>query len=281
MLTGEDHPFGPITTGTYFPWRAPPQTQADAAVVIPTVGRTQLDAAIGGIFEQDLPGLVQILVGVDSGGQVPATVQNLVRRKPDRMSLHVLHLPFSTSERHGGVHPPRDGGGLRAILSYMANSRLVAYLDDDNRWTRSHLSALRAAIENKAYAFSHRALVDEVSRAHIAVDIWDSVGPGAGRFSKVGGFVDPSCLMVDKLAIGAALGRWAQTASGAVEPGADLWFYRGINGLPHGDSKQVTVEYAVREDNPLREFARLNLSPEQAIERRPALGLKPIRSSFR
>jgi hypothetical protein len=173
-----------------------------------------------------------------------------------------------------------DGGALRTILSYMANSRYVAYLDDDNHWTPSHLRLLRSAIDRKAYAFSHRMLTDELSGEPVALDVWDSVGPNAGRFAEVGGFVDPSCLMVDKLALGPAIGRWAETASGAVEPSADSWFFRGLSGMPFGDTGQVSVHYAVRETNVLRTIAQLKLSPKEATRQFPALIKRTIRSKY-
>jgi hypothetical protein len=159
----------------------------------------------------------------------------------------------------------------------MANSRYVAYLDDDNRWTPSHLRLLRSAIENKAFAFSRRMLVDETTRQPIAADIWDSVGPHAGRFAPIGGFVDPSCLMVNKLAVGPMIGRWAETASGSVEPSADSWFFRSLVKMPFGDTGEVTVHYAVRDTNVLRIIAKLKLDPEEATRRFPALVVRTKR----
>ena len=254
--------------------------QAEVAVVIPSAGRPELGRAISGVFEQDIIGRLQILIGIDVGGKTPEGLEELLARRPPHVSVDVLHLPYSTSERHGGVHPPKDGGALRTLLSYLANSRYVAYLDDDNRWTRSHLRLLRHAIVNRAFAFSRRVLVDEVTRAVVAVDIWDSVGPNRGRFAELGGFVDPSCLMVNKLAIGPALGRWAQTASGAVEPAADLWFFRGLKGMTYGDTGEATVEYSVRSTNVLLQLSALKLSPEEARRRYPAFVAKRARSPY-
>jgi hypothetical protein len=85
------------------------------------------------------------------------------------------------------------------MLTYAANSRYVAYLDDDNWVDETHISRLLAAIQGRDWAFSLRWYVDPVTQQPLAVDRWESVGPDEGAFKKkFGGFVDPSCLMIDK-----------------------------------------------------------------------------------
>jgi hypothetical protein len=255
---------GALSAGFHFPWQASSQEQAAAAVVIPTVGRQTLACALVSLFAQDLTGLIQVLVGVDVGA-IPEAVAQVIERRPPNVAITTLQLPYSTSMRHGGLHPPRDGGALRTALSYLANSRFVAYMDDDNRFRADHLRLLRAAIHGKAFAFSRRRLVDGVTGAVIGVDIWDSVGPNRGRMGPTGGFVDPSCLMVDKLAVQTNLARWSQTRSGTPAP-SDLWFFEGIRHLPHGDTGEPTVDYTVREDSLLRQFAERNFSVEDAMQ---------------
>ena len=119
----------------------------------------------------------------------------------------LLQLPWSTSLRHGGVHGASDSGSLRATLSFMANSRAVAYLDDDNIMLPDHLRLLHEALQGKAWAWSQRMLVDERDDRDLAVDRWDSVGPGRGRMASQGGFVDTNCLMLDKVICAPVLGR--------------------------------------------------------------------------
>ena len=44
----------------------------------------------------------------------------------------------------------------------------------------------------------------------LCVDEWESVGPGAGVFAaRLGGFVDPSCLMIDKSVCEPVLRWWS------------------------------------------------------------------------
>jgi hypothetical protein len=248
-------PRPPIPACAYFGEDAE-QTAFDVAVVTPTVGRPALADAIESVFRQDFRGRIQILVGFDIGGAIPDFLWPLMRRRPPNVSVLMLHLPYSTSMRHGGLHRPSDGGALRTILSYMANSRHIAYLDDDNRWRPPHLRLLRQAVEGKAYAFAPRLLIDGESGKSLGLDVWDSVGPGKGRHAARGGFVDPNCLMIDKLAVGAMLGRWAELAEDAKAlDAADQWLFKGLSDLPFGSTDEATVEYRIRPTNVLRRLA--------------------------
>ncbi|MCR5880050.1 hypothetical protein [Phenylobacterium sp. J367] len=149
-----------------------------------------------------------------------------------------------------------DGGALRSILSFLANARTVAYLDDDNSWSPNHLGALLDAIQGKAWAFSHRMLVDEESGAELGVDRWDSVGPGKGRFAADGGFVDTNCLLVDKVAVGPAFGLWSDPGRGFASQRADRRFVRELMTLPYGEVPKATVRYGIRKTNILQTFIR-------------------------
>jgi hypothetical protein len=95
------------------------------------------------------------------------------------------------------------------VLSYLANSRHVAYLDDDNWWGHGHLSSLLSAVEGQDYAYSHRWFVDAATLQPLAIDHWESVGPDAGVFrDRFGGFVDPNTLMIDKVRCEPVLRWW-------------------------------------------------------------------------
>ena len=247
---------------------------AEVAVVIPTTGRPQLASALRSVFSQTLPGPIQVLIGVDGGGEIPESLRDVMAEMPEWISMYVLHLPYSTSRRHGGMHPARDGGALRTILTFMANSRYVAYLDDDNQWLPNHLHLLRKHITGLNFAFSHRLIIDEEDNENLGPDIWDSTGPGSGRFSAVGGFVDPSCLMVDKIKLGPALHRWSDTPTGEPLPGSDVWFFQAIASLSHAAISEPTVRYSTRRDNILQRFVREGISPAAAIRDFPPL--KPM-----
>jgi hypothetical protein len=88
-------------------------------------------------------------------------------------------------------------------------------------------------------------LIDETDGRELAVDRWDSVGPGAGRFAAQGGMVDPNCLLVDKVAAARAFGRWSEG------PGvtADRAFFAAIKDAPHGRVERATVRYGIRPTN--------------------------------
>jgi glycosyltransferase involved in cell wall biosynthesis len=185
------------------------QTPADAAVVIPTVLRPQLKPALESIFRQQFNGRIHILVGIDSPQGDLALLDEVCATRPPHCTVQVFWLGFSTSTRHGGLHRPGDGGALRCALTYLANSPFVAYLDDDNWWHPQHLVLMRNAIGEAEWGFALRWFVHPETRRPIAVDTWESVGPGQGIFNEqFGGFVDPSCLMINKLACPLAAPYW-------------------------------------------------------------------------
>jgi len=227
----------------------PVQTPADVAVIMPTIVRPALGPALRSVFQQRFSGRIQVLVGVDRMLGDPAIIDEVMAERPDNVSVLLLNLPWSTSKRHGGVHLPGDGGSLRSILSYMANAHYVAYLDDDNAWLPDHLQQLHAAAQGKLWAFAHRMLVDGRTNTDIAHDRWDSVGPDKGRFAERGGFVDPNCLMVNKLQGAQLFGLWAETGTGKVAMTADRNFFRGLRQRAFGEVVDPTVRYFLRPDN--------------------------------
>lgn len=174
-------------------------TLHDVAVVIPTTLEPCLVRAVRSVYAQSYPGMVQIMVGVDVPKGNRDVLETLRAECPDRMRLTPLDLGYSTSARHGGFYRNSSGGALRTILSYAANARYLAYLDDDNWWAPSHLSVLLAAIKGHGWAWSLRWYVHPRTLAPIAVDRWESVGPDRGIYAKrFGGFVDTNCPLLDK-----------------------------------------------------------------------------------
>ncbi|MDR3532202.1 MAG: glycosyltransferase family A protein [Rhodopila sp.] len=180
-------------------------TQFDFAVIMPSILRPTIANALRSIFAQDFAGTVQTLIGVDQPSGEVAMVEAACRDRPPNHTVLLFDPGYSTSQRHGGLHPAWDGGVLRTVLSYLAASRRLAYLDDDNWWAPNHLSSLGAALEGHDWAWSRRWFADPHTRQPLAEDIWESVGPGAGVF---GGWVDPNCLAIDKLACEAVLRWW-------------------------------------------------------------------------
>lgn len=217
----------------------------DVAVVIPTVLRDSLARTVRSVFRQDLGGRIQILIGVDHPQGSADILRTLERERPPQVSLTLLDLGYSTAQSRGGVYPNAYGGALRTLLSYAADSRYVAYLDDDDWWGAGHLSGLVAAIAGKAWAFSHRWLVDAETGWPICRDDWDSVGPGRGiNQARFGGFACPSSLMLDKQACHFVLPYWALalTADGG---GEDRLVFQALLRRPWAASGRYSCFHAL------------------------------------
>ena len=185
------------------------QAPADVAVVIPTVLRPSLVQTVQSIFAQDFPGRIQVLIGIDTLSGPLDLLDAACAGRPSHCCVQALYPGYSTSVRHGGLTRSVSGGALRSVLSLLANSVHVAYVDDDNWWHPDHLSSLRAAAQHAPWAYSLRWFVHPVTLRPICIDTWESVGPGRGVFAeRAGGFVDPNCLLIDKLACEPALLAW-------------------------------------------------------------------------
>lgn len=211
----------------------------DIAVVMPTLLRPTIAEALRSVFAQDFPGTVQTLIGIDVPRGRLAAVEDACRDRPANHSVLLVDPGYSTSVRHGGLHPAWDGGVLRVVLSYLAASRHVAYLDDDNWWAPGHLAALRAALEGHDFAWARRRAVDRLSRA-----------PGAEM--PFDGFIDPNCLAIDKLACEAVL-RWWGVPLQRSDHGIDA--DRNVSRILRAEFRgratgQLSVYYAPRDRPP-------------------------------
>lgn len=205
------------------------QEAFDVAVVIPTTLRPSLEKAVRSIFAQDLDGRIQILIGIDKEIGSKEIIRKLENDCPSSMAMTVLDLGYSTSVRHGGIYSNRFGGALRTILTYAANSRYVAYLDDDNWYAPHHLSDLLLAVQGHACAYSYRWFVNEATHEIICEDDFLSVGPGKGIFAQnLGGFIDTNCLILDKMQCHMIIPLWcvALLADGS---GEDRRMFRVLN----------------------------------------------------
>lgn len=181
-----------------------------AAVIIPTILRPSLVPAALSVFQQNVDKPCQLLIGVDKPIGEASLLNEVMQACPPNWSVMVFDPGYSTSVRHGGIHPARDGGALRTILSYAANSRYLAYLDDDNWWAPDHLSTLLKAISGVDYAYGYRWFVEAASDQPACVDSWESVGPEQGIFAqRFGGFIDPNTLMLDKTRCEPVLRLWS------------------------------------------------------------------------
>ena len=185
------------------------QGQADVAVVIPSTLRHTLPRAVQSIFAQNFPGRIHVLIGIDTMTGPAELIDAACAGRPSHCVVQAIYPGYSTAARHGGVTRCNAGGALRCVLSMLANSPYIAYLDDDNWYHPEHLRSLRGAVEHAQWAYSLRWFAHPATGRPICVDQWESVGHGKGVFGEaLGGFVDTSCLLVNKRACEPALMAW-------------------------------------------------------------------------
>lgn len=238
----------------------PEQAPADVAVVVPTILRPSLLRAARSVFAQTFAGRIHLLIGIDVPLGDRAVLDKLCEECPPHVMLSVMELGYSTSRRHGGLYTNYYGGALRTILSLCANAPLVAYLDDNDWFAADHVESLCQAIAGRQWAFSHRWIVDPETLWPICPDDWDSVGPGRGiNAERFGGFVQPSTLMIDKLACHGMLHLWSLAAF-PDGTGEDRLVFDALNrGFTWGTTGRATTfciatAESVRHDHHVREF---------------------------
>jgi hypothetical protein len=248
------------------------QIPFDVAVVMPTIGRESILEAVKSIYAQTNVARIQLLIGVDTPGGDFIRLQELLDAAPPHVTPCLFYPGYSTSVRHGGLHPARDGGSLRTTLSYMANARYIAYLDDDNWWAPAHLRLMLHAINGRDWAFALRWFVHPDSRQPVCIDDWESVGPGRGDFvQKFGGWVDPNCLMIDKLACEPVLRWWSIPLPGdPVAMSADRHIYHWLQkkSAP-GETNQASVYYAMQPEDDIHSYRLQHMGSRYAAVSSP------------
>jgi len=130
------------------------QTPFDLAIVMASVVRPTLAQAIRSVYAQRFSGRIQILIGIDRWEGERALIDAVLAQCPSHVAVTQVDLGYSTSQRHGGLYPSNFGGALKTILSYAANSRHVAHLDDDNWYAPDHAASMLEAVRGKARAFA-------------------------------------------------------------------------------------------------------------------------------
>jgi hypothetical protein len=93
-----------------------------------------------------------------------------------------------------------------------AQSEIVLYLDDDDWYDKSHIEKIAQAICGRKWAYSLCWYADSNEGRQLCVDEIESVGPDKGLFRKVGGFVRPSALAINKLALSRVVPLWAHSS---------------------------------------------------------------------
>ena len=242
------------------------QAPHDAAVILPTLLRPGLARAVRSVFAQEFAGRIQILIGIDKAEGDRTQLARLAAECPPHVALDLFDPGYSTSIRHGGLYPNKVTGSLRTLLTYAANARHVAYLDDDNWWAPDHLASLAAAIDGHDYSWSQRWFVDPEESTPICVDEWESVGPDAGVFKeKFGGFVDPSSLMIDKLACHEVLPAWSLTPF-ADGRGSDRLVFDRLKRSHRGQATGRATSFYTINPEDIVHLARLQHFRQRGVE---------------
>lgn len=219
------------------------QTPFDVAVVMVTVVRETLAQALRSVYSQVNAGRIHVLLGIDRWTGERAIVEELVSQCPSHIGVTTMDLGYSTSQRNGGLYPSHYGGALKTVLSYAANSRHVAYLDDDNWYAPNHLDTMLKAVAGKAWAFSLRHFVHSGSGQWLCADTWESMGPHRGVYATAqGGFVDTNCFIIDKLACNDVFPEWAMTRFHG-GTGGDRQVLAKLRNRPWGTNDAHTVYY--------------------------------------
>ena len=232
----------------------------DVAIIIPTIMRPELEKTLDSIFKQDFNGRIQILIGVDKSKKDRNNLLKLFSTQPDNCITTILDLGYSTSIRHGGLRKAADGGSLRTILSYMANSRYIAYLDDDNWWGKNHLSSLLKSIKGVDWTYSLRWYVDARTKNPQCIDKWESTGVNSGVFKKkFGGWVDPNCLLIDSIKCEPVLRNWLYPLKGDKKGmSADRNIFNALSkSYKFNTTNQATCYYIINPKD-LMHIKRLN-----------------------
>lgn len=246
------------------------QTTFEAAVVVTTILRPSLKKAVQSLYEQDVAGTMQLLIGIDQAVGDRAILDDLFAAKPANWAVSIVDPGYSTNMRNGGLYMARDGGCLRTAMSYLAHSRYVAYLDDDNWVAPNHISSLLTAIKGVDYAFSKRWFVDPETLEPIWIDEWESVGPDKGIFQRrFGGFCDPNTLMIDKMRCESAIQKWTMPLGGQSNQtgrAADRSVFAELLKYPGNGTNLATAYYVLAPSDPRHE-ARMELIAEARRQR--------------
>ena len=217
------------------------------AVAIVTTCRASLARAVRSVFRQRLAdgqgGRIQVLLGVDCDpdGRLAALLDELAPECPPHVTVTLINLGYSTSQRHGGPHASYYGGSLRSALTLLADSRVVVYLDDDDWLKEDHCARILQAIEGKKWAYSYSIYADGNTGQELCVDGLESVGVGRGIYAETfGGFVRPSGLAIDKLELLHVVHLWS-CAAFASGDGEDRLVFEQLRREPHGCTGAATV----------------------------------------
>lgn len=243
--------------------------QQDLAIVICTVCRETLLRAVASIFAQSYTGTIQILIGIDVDlyGTKNFLQQAIFNECPDNIQINWIDVGYSTSIRHGGVHSCHFGGSLRTSLSFLANSKYVMYLDDDDWLAPSHCHDMLNVIQGKKWAYSYSIYADGNISKGICNDEIESVGVEKGIYrQKFDGFVRPSGLTINKEELGHILHLWSNSPY-TTGDGEDRLIFEQLKKYKDESActEKATVYYSLDSQDQMHQY-RVNFIRSKGIE---------------
>jgi hypothetical protein len=167
--------------------RGDPTPRYSVTVITPSIGGPHLWRAIASVQAQTYPYLHHLVVA--DGSECHERVRACLPCEP-RHQLHLLALPYNV----GG--DGFLGHRVYGAAPFLANSRYVAFLDEDNWFEPDHVASLMAKItaEGLVWAYSLRKIVDTDGRYVCNADC-ESLGQWP-TWNKTGHLVDTSCYML-------------------------------------------------------------------------------------
>ena len=217
------------------------------AIVIITVCRLSLIRAVKSIFDQNYTNNIQLLIGIDIdiNNNYLMIKQILDNECPKNIKIVWLNLGYSTSKRHGGIHSCYYGGSLRTVLSMLANSEFVMYLDDDDWLDKAHVSSILNVIGDNSWAFAYSIYADGNQGIGICTDELESVGVNKGVFAQShGGFVRPSGLLINKIKLMHILHLWSCSPFSSGD-GEDRLIFEKLRYEPYACTQIPSVYYTL------------------------------------
>jgi len=216
------------------------------AVVLLTTCRASMVRAVRSVYLQQFDGdpqHIHLLIGVDCDPhrQLDELMAILAPERPPHVTISIINPGYSTSRRHGGVHTSHYGGSLRSVLTLLADSEIVTYLDDDDWFKENHCARILHAIEGKKWAYTYSIYADGNTAQELCVDEIESVGVGRGIYAqKFGGFVRPTGLAINKMELLHLVHLWSCSpfASG---DGEDRLVFDKLRTEPYGCTDVATV----------------------------------------
>jgi len=221
----------------------------ELSIVIVTVCRDSLLRALASIYVQNFQGMIQVLIGIDCDlyNQEDYLKKTILGSAPKFIKIEWINIGYSTSKRHGGVHSCFFGGSLRTALTFLASSRYVMYLDDDDWLSPTHCSLILDSINGRKWAFSYSIYSDGNLSKGLCVDKIESVGIGKGIYAnKFGGFVRPSGLAIDKIQLSHIIHLWSESPYETGD-GEDRLIFDKLKEFPNdfGCTNEATIFYTI------------------------------------